>query len=73
LGIDTLHANTSDVRCPAETLSLLYLNPPYDFETGQTNNQRLELVFLQHTYRWLKDAAFPLAFATRTIRACVWR
>jgi hypothetical protein len=34
LGIDTLHANTSDVRCPAETLSLLYLNPPYDFETG---------------------------------------
>ena len=23
LGIDTLHANTSDVRCPAETLSLL--------------------------------------------------
>ena len=54
LGIDTLHANTSDVRCPAETLSLLYLNPPYDFETGQTNNQRLELVFLQHTYRWLK-------------------
>jgi hypothetical protein len=54
LGIDTLHANTSDVRCPAEALSLLYLNPPYDFETGQTNNQRLELVFLQHTYRWLK-------------------
>jgi hypothetical protein len=41
LGIDTLQANTSDVRCPAETLSLLYLNPPYDFETGQTNNQRL--------------------------------
>jgi len=35
-------------------VSLLYLNPPYDFETGQTNNQRLELVFLQHTYRWLK-------------------
>src|ERR1019366_185335 len=26
----------------------------YDFETGQTNNQRLELVFLEHTYRWLK-------------------
>ena len=54
LGIDTLHANTMDVRCPAEALSLLYLNPPYDFETGQTNNQRLELVFLEHTYRWLK-------------------
>ena len=54
LGIDTLQANTLDVRCPVATLPLLYLNPPYDFETGQTNNQRLELVFLDHTYRWLK-------------------
>jgi len=54
LGIDTQQANTTDVRCPAEAFSLLYLNPPYDLEVGQTNNQRLELVFLEHTYRWLK-------------------
>jgi len=54
LGIETLHANTMDVRCPAESVSLLYLNPPYDLEVGQTNNQRLELVFLEHTYRWLE-------------------
>jgi Uncharacterised methyltransferase family (DUF6094) len=54
LGIETLHANTMDVRCPAESASLLYLNPPYDLEVGQTNNQRLELVFLEHTYRWVK-------------------
>ena len=53
LGIDTLHADAIDVRCPAESLSLLYLNPPYDRETGQNNNQRLELVFLEHTYRTL--------------------
>ncbi len=45
---------TPGVRCPAESISLLYLNPPYDPEVGQTNNQRLELVFLEHTYRWLK-------------------
>ena len=38
----------------AKSLSLLYLNPPYDLEVGRTNNQRLELVFLEHTYRWLK-------------------
>jgi Uncharacterised methyltransferase family (DUF6094) len=49
-----VQANSMDVRCPAESLSLLYLNPPYDLEVGQTNNQRLELVFLEHTYRWLK-------------------
>jgi hypothetical protein len=54
LGIETLQANTMDVRCPAESLSLVYLNPPYDLETGGTNSQRLELVFLEHTYRWLK-------------------
>jgi hypothetical protein len=54
LGIETLHANTMDVRCPAESVSLLYLNPPYDLESGQTNNQRLELVFLEHSYRWLR-------------------
>lgn len=56
LGIETLQANTMDVRCPAESISLLYLNPPYDLEVGPTNNQRLESVFLEHTYRWLKPS-----------------
>ena len=54
VGIDVLHANTLDVRCGAESVSLLYLNPPYDWEYGQRKNERLELIFLQHTYRWLK-------------------
>src|SRR5256885_660588 len=54
LGIETLQANTMDVRCQAESISLLYLNPPYDWECGESNNQRLECVFLEHTFRWLK-------------------
>ncbi|HSZ62086.1 MAG TPA: DUF6094 domain-containing protein [Terriglobales bacterium] len=54
LGIETLQVNALDVRCPPEALSLLYLNPPYDWESGESNNQRLELVFLEHSYRWLK-------------------
>jgi hypothetical protein len=54
LGIETLQANTMDVRCQPESVSLLYLNPPYDWEAGESNNQRLESVFLEHTYRWLK-------------------
>jgi hypothetical protein len=54
LRIETLQANTMDVRCQAEAVSLLYLNPPYDWESGDSNNQRLEFVFLEHTYRWLK-------------------
>ena len=32
LGIEVLQANTMDVLCPPEYLSLLYLNPPYDWE-----------------------------------------
>jgi len=53
-GIETLQANTMDVRCPLEAVSLLYLNPPYDWESGESDNQRLESVFLEHSYRWLK-------------------
>lgn len=56
LGVETVCANVMDVRCQAETASLLYLNPPYDWECGQSNNQRLEYVFLEHTFRWLKPA-----------------
>jgi SAM-dependent methyltransferase len=55
LGIETLQADALDVRCQPEGVSLLYLNPPYDWESGESNNQRLEAVFLEHTYRWLKS------------------
>ena len=37
----------------AETCSLLYLNPPYDTEFGPHSNKRMELVFLEHCYRWV--------------------
>ena len=58
--IETLQADTMEVRCAAESLSLLYLNPPYDWEAGASNNQRLEFVFLEHTYRWLKPTGVLL-------------
>ena len=60
LGIEILQANAMDVRCQAEAVSLLYLNPPYDWEAGEGNNQRLEAVFLEHTYRWLKPGGVLL-------------
>lgn len=67
LGIETLHANAIDVRCQPEAVSLLYLNPPYDWESGESNNQRLELVFLEHCYRWLK-AGGVLLFVVPQLR-----
>lgn len=71
LGIEIVQANTMDVRCPAEALSLIYLNPPYDLEFGETNNQRLELVFLEHTYRWLKPGGVLIfVIPQRQLRTC---
>jgi Uncharacterised methyltransferase family (DUF6094) len=39
LGIETLQANAMDVWCQPEAVSLLYLNPPYDSESGENNNR----------------------------------
>ncbi len=52
-GIETVQGNVFDAHARVETFSLLYLNPPYDSEMGSLNNQRMELLFLEHTYRWL--------------------
>ena len=51
-----IHGDALDVHCPVESPSLLYLNPPYDFECGQSQNRRLEQIFFEHCYRWLKPA-----------------
>ena len=59
--IDVLHADALEVHCPPECVSLLYLNPPYDFEVGSFRNRRFEELFLRHTLRWLK-ATGVLAF-----------
>ena len=52
-GIATVQGNLFEAHAKVETFSLLYLNPPYDSEIGSLNNQRMELLFLEHTYRWL--------------------
>jgi hypothetical protein len=52
-GIETIQGNLFDSHARVESFSMLYLNPPYDSEIGSLNNQRMELLFLEHTYRWL--------------------
>lgn len=52
--IHVIHGDALEVYCPPESLSLLYLNPPYDFEVGAYGNRRFEELFLRHTYRGLK-------------------
>jgi tRNA G10 N-methylase Trm11 len=51
---ETIHGSVFETHCPVESFGLLYLNPPYDHEIGEGKNQRLERVFLEHTFRWLK-------------------
>jgi hypothetical protein len=51
---EVIHGNCFDVQCPVESFSLIYLNPPYDFELGEQKSQRMERLFLEYVYRWLK-------------------
>ncbi len=53
-GSDVIHGNCFDVQSPVESFSLIYLNPPYDFEIGEEKSQRMEKLFLEHAHRWLK-------------------
>lgn len=51
---EVLQGSTFDTRAPVESFSMVYLNPPYDFEIGEGKNQRLERLFLEHVGRWIR-------------------
>ena len=60
---NVVQGNTMEVHCAVESFSLLYLNPPYDWALGSgegSPNNRMEQVFLSHTYRWLKPGGVLL-------------
>jgi predicted RNA methylase len=54
-GIRAVHGSAFECKVHSESCSLLYLNPPYDTEVGPHSNRRMELVFLEHCYRWIKS------------------
>jgi hypothetical protein len=66
---EVIHGSAFDVRCPVESASLLYLNPPYDFECSQDRRGRMERVFLEQFYRWLKPGGV-LVFVVPGQRLC---
>lgn len=52
-----IYGDCFDVDCKAESCACMILNPPYDTAASEDGaSQRLEALFLQHTYRWLKPA-----------------
>jgi hypothetical protein len=69
--IEVIHGNSFDVQCPVESFSLVYLNPPYDFEISEERSQRMEKLFLEHVYRWLKPGGIlVLIVPARRIADC---
>ena len=70
-GIETVHGSAFECRVPAESCSLLYLNPPYDTELGPHNNMRMELVFLEHCFRWvIAEGVLAFVIPVTVLSAC---
>lgn len=71
-GIETIHGNAFDTQAKVESFSLLYLNPPYDSEIGSFENRRMEFLFLEHTYRWLRQGGvLIMVIQHRQVQSCV--
>jgi len=51
---EVIQGSAFDTHVPVESFSLLYLNPPYDFEIGEGKNQRMEKLLLEHVGRWAR-------------------
>src|SRR6185295_9837557 len=51
---EVIQGSAFDTHAAVESFSLLYLNPPYDFEIGEGKNQRMERLFLEHLGRWVR-------------------
>ena len=49
-----IQGSVFDVHAPVESFSLVYVNPPYDFEIGEGKNQRMEKLFVEHVGRWVR-------------------
>lgn len=70
-GIEVIHGNCFDVQCPVESFSLIYLNPPYDFEISEEKSQRMEKLFLEHVHRWLiRGGILVFVVPARRIAVC---
>lgn len=51
---EVIQGSAFDVHAAVESFSLVYLNPPYDFEMGDGKNLRMERLFLEHVGRWVR-------------------
>lgn len=70
-GIETIHGGFFDVQAKVEQFSLLYLNPPYDMELGPFDNKRMEYVFLDSSFRLLRNGGvLVFVIPEKRLEAC---
>lgn len=70
-GITTVHGSAFECKLQADSCSLLYLNPPYDTELGPHSNRRMESVFLEHCYRWVRtDGVLVFVIPITALNSC---
>jgi len=70
-GIATVHGSVFECKVQAHRCSLLYLNSPYDTELGPHSNRRMELVFLEHCYRWVRtDGVLVFVIPITALNSC---
>lgn len=51
---EVVHGNALETHAPVESFSLVYLNPPFDWEIGPGRNERMEKIFTDHIARWVR-------------------
>ena len=51
---EVIQGNALETHSPVESFSLIYLNPPFDWEMGAGRNERMEKIFLDHVARWVR-------------------
>jgi hypothetical protein len=70
---DVLYGDALETQCSVESFSLLYLNLPYDRESGAGQNRRMEQIFLRHTHRWLQSGGvLVLVIPGECLAECGW-
>jgi len=68
---EVVQGSAFDTHCPVESYSLLYLNPPYDDEIAEGRNRRMEGVFLEHCFRWVRPGGvLVLVISGNRIASC---
>jgi hypothetical protein len=50
---EVVQGNALETHAPVDSFSLVYLNPPFDWEIGQGRNERMEKIFAEHVGRWV--------------------